>query len=120
MSGPFAFAVAAAHANRISAAASLYGVRLCTDAADSPHLAASKITAELYFGCAETDSWAPAEMIEELDVHLKKAGANARIEWYPGTQHGFAFPDRVGMYDKQAAERHWERLFSLFQRNLLT
>jgi carboxymethylenebutenolidase len=118
MSGPFAFAAAAAHKNRIRAAASLHGVSLCTDAADSPHLALPEIEAELYFGCAETDSYAPPEMIEKLEVHLKEASANARVEWYPGTQHGFVFPKRVGMYEKHAAERHWERLFDLFDRNL--
>jgi carboxymethylenebutenolidase len=42
---------------------------------------------------------------------------NARLEWYPGTEHGFAFPLRP-VYDKEAAERHWERLFALFDRNL--
>ena len=41
-----------------------------------------------------------------------------RIEWYPGARHGFAFPQREGIYDKASAERHWERLFGLFGRVL--
>lgn len=118
MSGPFAFAAAAAFADRIKAAASLHGVRLCTDAPDSPHREADKVAGELYFGCAETDQWAPREMIEALDEHLAASSAKYRIEWYPGTQHGFVFPQRVGMYDKAAAERHWARLYALFARNL--
>jgi carboxymethylenebutenolidase len=118
MSGPFAFAVAAAFPERIAAAASLHGVRLCTEALDSPHLDAGHIRAELYFGCAETDEWAPREMISALDRHLHAAAVNYRIEWYPGTHHGFVFPQRAGIYDKAAAERHWERLFALFRRNL--
>jgi carboxymethylenebutenolidase len=28
------------------------------------------------------------------------------------------FPLRVGIYNQAAAERHWERLFSLFERTL--
>jgi carboxymethylenebutenolidase len=28
------------------------------------------------------------------------------------------FPQRAGMYNAQAAERHWERLFELFGRTL--
>jgi carboxymethylenebutenolidase len=40
------------------------------------------------------------------------------VEWYPGTRHGFVFPQRAGMYDKAAAERHWERLHALFRRTL--
>lgn len=41
-----------------------------------------------------------------------------RIEWYPGVEHGVMFPQRTGIYDREAAERHWERLFSLFARRL--
>jgi carboxymethylenebutenolidase len=118
MSGPFAFAAAAAFPDRIGAAASFHGVRLCTEATDSPHRQAGQIAAELYFGCAETDEWAPPEMIERLGQELTAAGTRHRIEWYPGTAHGFVFPNRTGIYDKAAAERHWERLFALFARNL--
>ena len=92
-------------------------MQLVTDAADSPHLAARKAAAELYFACAETDRWAPLEMVEALAASLKDGGVNAEVEVYPGTEHGFAFPQRA-VYDKAAAERHWERLFALFRRNL--
>ncbi len=118
MSGPFAFAAAAELAPRMMASASLHGVRLCVDTDDSPHLAADRIPGELYIGCAETDQWAPPEMIETLDTHLKAAGTNYRIEWFPETHHGFVFPLRGQIYHKQAAERHWERLFAMFERNL--
>jgi carboxymethylenebutenolidase len=118
MSGPFAFAAAARFPDRIRAAASFHGVRLVSDASDSPHLDAVKIRGEMYFGCAETDEWAPPEMIERLGAYLGPTGIDYRIEWYPGTRHGFVFPLRVGMYDKGAAERHWERLFAMFARRL--
>ena len=118
MSGPFVFAAAAAFPERIKAAASLHGVRLCTDDADSPHRTADRIQGEIYFGCAETDQLAPPSMIEALDAHLAAAGIDYRIEWYPGAGHGFVFPQREAMYHKASAERHWERLFALFQRRL--
>jgi len=118
MSGPFVFAVAAEFPDRIKASASLHGVRLFVDEDTSPHLTADKIQGEIYFGCAETDDWAPPEMVEKLDAHLASTGIDYRIEWYPGTAHGFVFPQREGIYDKQSAERHWERLFALFSRNL--
>ncbi|MBK88285.1 MAG: hydrolase [Gammaproteobacteria bacterium] len=118
MSGPFSFSAAAAFPDRIKAAASLYGVRLCVDTPSSPHLRADKVQGELYFACAETDDWAPPEMVQALDDHLAKAGVRYTIEWYPGTHHGFAFPGRGEIYDKAAAERHWSRLFALFARNL--
>jgi carboxymethylenebutenolidase len=117
MSGPFAFAAAAHLGDRIKASASLHGVRLFNDAADSPHLDAHKIQGEMYFGCAETDEWAPPEMIQGLDDYLAGTGIAYQVEWYPGTHHGFVFPQREGMYHKASAERHWERLFDLLRRN---
>lgn len=118
MSGPFAFAGAAAFPERIAASASFHGVRLFSDAADSPHRDAHRIRGEMYFGCAETDEWAPKPMIDGLEAHLASTGIRYRVEWYPGTHHGFVFPLRAGMYHKPSAERHWERLFALFARNL--
>ena len=81
-------------------------------------LDADRIQAELYFGCAEHDEWAPREMIDALERHLAAAGARYRVEWYPGTHHGFVFPNRGEIYRKAAAETHWSRLLALFQRNL--
>lgn len=115
MSGPFSFAMAARFPDRIRAAASLYGVRLFGEG--SPADLADRVTGELYFACAEFDEYAPKEMIDALEDHLARVGTNARVEWYPGTHHGFAFPQRPA-YDKAAAERHWERLHALFARNL--
>lgn len=117
MSGQYAINAAARHPERIACAASLYGVQLVTDKPDSPHLAAQKAKAELYFACAEHDTYAPLEMVEALDASLKAAGVNAEVEIYKDAHHGFAFPQRA-VYDKPSAERHWERLFALFKRNL--
>ena len=118
MSGPFAFAAAAAYPERFAATASIYGAGLFTDRDDSPHLTADRIHGEIYFACAEIDEYAPKGTIDALEKHLESTGINYRIEWYPGAQHGFAFPQREGIYDKPAAERHWERLLALFRRNL--
>jgi carboxymethylenebutenolidase len=113
MSGQYAVNAAVRHPDRVRAAASIYGVRLVTDKPDSPHLAPQHTKARLYFGCAETDQHAPREMIDALRTELKAKRADAEVEIYPGTQHGFAFPQRP-VYNKPAAERHWERLFALF------
>jgi carboxymethylenebutenolidase len=118
MSGPFVFAAAAAYPERFAATASIYGAGLLTDGPDSPHLSAEKIAGEIYFACAEIDRYAPKPQIDELEKHLAASDVKHRIEWYPGVEHGFAFPQREGIYDKPAAERHWERLFDLFARNL--
>ena len=113
MSGQYAINAAVRHKERIRAAASMYGVALVTDKPDSPHLAPQRTDARLYFGCAEKDQYAPLEMIERLRAEIAAKGGNAEVEIYPGTGHGFAFPSRP-VYDKPAAERHWERLFTLF------
>ena len=116
MSGQYAIN-AAARFSRIACAASLYGVQLVTDGPDSPHRVAQATDAELYFACAEHDTWAPLETVAALEEALKADGARAEVEIYRGVHHGFAFPQRA-VYDKPAAERHWARLFSLFRRNL--
>ena len=117
MSGRYAINAATHFPDRVKAAASIYGVQLATDRPDSPHLAGQKTKAELYFGCAETDVYAPMEIVEKVKQQMKADGANAEVEIYPGTHHGFAFPKRP-VYDKAAAERHWERLLALYRRNL--
>ncbi len=117
MSGQFAVNAAARHPARIAAAASLHGTYLVTDRSDSPHLVASQANAELYFACAETDRWAPMEMVEALAAALEARSRATEVELYPGVSHGFVFPQRAA-YDKAAAERHWERLIALFGRNL--
>jgi carboxymethylenebutenolidase len=116
MSGQFAINAAANFPDRVSAAASMYGTYLVTDQADSPHIQAHKTKAELYFGCAETDRWAPPETVAALWESVKGL-PNAEVEIYDGVEHGFAFPQRAA-YDKAAAERHWERLSALYRRRL--
>lgn len=119
MSGQYAINFAARYPDRVAAAASVYGVQLVTDKADSPHLVAQNAKAELYFACAEHDVYAPLEMVETLDQTVKTKNLNAEVELYAGVHHGFAFPQRGAVYDKPAAERHWERLFSLWKRCLV-
>ena len=86
--------------------------------ADSPHLAAARGKAEIYIACAEIDHWAPVEMIEPLTPGAEdRAASTPRWSSIPKVEHGFAFPARAA-YNKDAAERHWERLFALFRRRL--
>jgi len=117
MSGQYAISAAAHLPDRVKAAASLYGVSLVTDRPDSPHLSARRATGEIYVACAETDSYAPQEMVDALRADFAAHKINGEVESYPGTHHGFAFPQRPA-YDKPAAERHWARLHALFARNL--
>jgi len=117
MSGPFVMWAAAEWPQRIGAIASIHGANMVTDKADSPHRMPPQIRCESYFACAEIDKWAPPADVEALGAALRDAGTSHRLEWYPGVEHGFVFPQRA-VYDRAAAERHWERLFSLFERTL--
>jgi len=117
MSGRFSVNAAARYPDRIVAAASHYGTQLMTSAPDSPHLMARQARAEFYFSCAEMDHWAPLEMVHRLRADLAAGGVKAEVEVYPGVEHAFAFPQRQ-TYNRAAAERHWERMFSLLRRCL--
>jgi carboxymethylenebutenolidase len=117
MSGQYAISAAGRCPQRFKAAASIYGVTLMTDRPDSAHLATRNTTAEIYIAFAENDHYVPLEIVEPLRESLRESGVKAEIEIYPGTEHGFAFPQRPA-YNRAAAERHWERLFALFRRNL--
>jgi carboxymethylenebutenolidase len=118
MSGPFVMWAAASFPERLRCVASIHGANMATDQPDSPHRMAPRIRCECYFACAETDRWAPPADIDTLERALRDAGTTYRLEWYPGAEHGFVFPLRAGIYQRQGAERHWERLFSLFARTL--
>jgi carboxymethylenebutenolidase len=117
MGGPFVMWAAATFPERLRCIASIHGASIATDKPNSPHLSAPKIRCECYFACAEVDQWASPADIEKLEAALQAAGTPHRIEWYPGTEHGFVFPARA-VYSQPAAERHWERLLSLFGRTL--
>jgi carboxymethylenebutenolidase len=117
MSGPYALAAAARYPDRVAAAASFYGTWLVSEAVESPHLSLGEGRAELYIACAEIDELAPLPMVEQLHGLFAKAGIPGELEIYPGVHHGFAFPQRK-IYDKPAAERHWERLIALYRRRL--
>ena len=117
MSGRYAMGAASNFPDRVNAAASIYGTHLMTDQPDSPHLTARKAKAEIYVACAEFDHYVPLEIIEPLRAALKGDGVEAEVELYPGAHHGFAFPKRP-VYDRDAAERHWERLLALYDRRL--
>ena len=118
MSGPFVMWAAAAFPERLRCIASIHGANMATSAPDSPHRITAQVQCESYFACAEIDKWAPPADIAALHAALQASGTPHRIEWYPAVEHGFVFPLRAGIYSRPAAERHYERLFSLFDRNL--
>ncbi len=117
MGGGMVMRTAAHYPERVAAAASFHGSRLVTDAPDSPHLLAGKITAELYFGHADQDQSMSLEDIARLNESLSAAGVRYQAELYTGAMHGFTMPD-LPVYNEAACNKHWDRLLALFARTL--
>jgi carboxymethylenebutenolidase len=117
MSGRHITNAASHFPHRIKAAASLYGVGIVTDQADSPHLSLNKVQAELYYAFAEHDQTVPENVIPTLRAALEKEGVPSQVDVSPGTHHGFAFPERA-VYDHHAAEDSWDKIFAMWARRL--
>jgi len=117
MGGPLALTAAGSFPDRVAAAASIHGANVANDRPDSPHLLAPKMRGKVYIGVAEVDPWLQPGETDRLKAALEAAGTNHTVELYPGVQHGFA-ANGTPMYERTAAERHWERILALFRETL--
>jgi carboxymethylenebutenolidase len=117
MSGQHITNAAAFFPHRIKAAASLYGVGIITDKDDSPHLRLNRVTGELYYAFAERDQHVPTNIPGDLDKILSKTAIRYEIQTFAGTEHGFAFPERL-VYSTLAAEETWDKMFAMWARCL--
>lgn len=117
MSGQYVVSAAGTYPQAFAASASLYGVGIVTDKPDSPHLLAPHIKGELYLGFAETDSYVPDNVIPDLKAALDASKVSYRLDIWPGTEHGFCFPQRAA-YAEKAAEDVWKLVFDLYRRRL--
>ena len=113
MGGGRALNAAAAHPDRIVAAASLHGGNLANDALDSPPANAAKIKARVYVGVAGVDGSFPPEQSARFAQAFREAEVDHTVENYVGMKHGWCVPDH-SVYDEAGAERHWKRLETLF------
>ncbi|MFF6782199.1 dienelactone hydrolase family protein [Streptomyces sp. NPDC012510] len=117
MGARLALLTAGAFPEQVAAAAGFHGGRLATDDPDSAHLAAARITGEVYLGHADQDPSLPSEQIDRLDKALTEAGVRHRTEVYTGAAHGYTQADTAS-YDAEATERHWVALLDLLHRTL--
>jgi carboxymethylenebutenolidase len=117
MGARFALHVAAALPHEFVAAAGIHPGALVTEQADSPHHDLACVQGELYFAFAEIDQSATAEIVERFREELDRQGVRGVVERVPGVAHGFAMAD-LPVYDRDAAERHFERTLDLWRRNL--
>ena len=117
MSGMHITNAAAFYPHRIASAASLYGVGIITDKEDSPHLFLDRIKGELYYAFAETDRAVPPHIPGDLKKLLDQNDIKHELKVFPGTEHGFAFPERA-IYNTLAAEETWTKMFAMWDRTL--
>jgi carboxymethylenebutenolidase len=117
MGGPFVFRTAAAHADRVGAAATFHGGGLVTDKPDSPHLLIPQMKAQYLVAIAENDDTRQPEAKTVLKDAFAKANLLAEVEVYAGAQHGWCPPDAV-VYNHDQAEKAWSRQLALFSKAL--
>ena len=117
MGGRLVMAGIGAHPDRMTAAASMYGAGVVTDRPDSPHRFLHRVTGELYFGLADNDVYVDDAETEALRAHLATLDVPNTIELYPGTEHGFCFPERH-CFAPEATERHYQRIGEVFARTI--
>jgi carboxymethylenebutenolidase len=108
---------ASALADEFVAAAGIHPGALITDKPDSPHHDLAAVRGELYFAFAETDRTVTAEMVDQFREELARNHVRGVVERLLGTTHGFAMAD-LPVYNREAAEHHFERTLDLWRRNL--
>jgi carboxymethylenebutenolidase len=117
MGARFALHVMAALPDEFVAAAGIHPGALVTGEPDSPDRDLAGVRGELYFAFAENDRTATAEIVDRFREELEANGVKGVVERLPGTSHGFAMAD-LPVYDRDAAERHFERTLDLWRRSL--
>jgi carboxymethylenebutenolidase len=115
--GGHALRIAAWQPDRIAAAVSFHGGRLCTDSPNSPHRVLPSVKARLYFGHAVKDGSMPQEAIDKLDAALAAWGGKYESEIYDGALHGWTMSDH-GSYNEAQAERAFRKLNELLGQTL--
>ena len=117
MGGPMALRTSAAVPNRVGAVASFHGGGLVTDQPNSPHLHASKTSAQFLIAIAANDDQRAPTDKDVLKKTFAEANRPAEIEVYTGAAHGWCPPDS-GVYNEPQAEKAWSRLLALYGKAL--
>jgi len=101
------------------ASASLHGTSMISDRDDSPHRLANRFRGEIYCGFAALDHFTPPALVAQMQELLTPCAVDYHGVVHPGATHGYALPDR-DVFDKQAANRDWERIFAMYHRRIPT
>jgi carboxymethylenebutenolidase len=114
MGGGLVLLLAAGAGDKIAAAVPFYGIGPGLENADL-----SRITADVLAHYAENDAFYPVEQARELEQRMRKeAKGNVEFHYYHG---GHAFHDnenKLGNYDKEAAQTAWRRTVDFLKAKL--
>lgn len=112
-----ALRAASALPDEFVAAAGIHPGAPINDKPDSPHHDLATVRGDLYFAFAETDRTATPEIVDQFREELRRNHVRGVVERLPGTAHGFAMAE-LPVYNRNAAEHHFERTLDLWRRNL--
>lgn len=115
LGGRLSFLSAGAMPEDVGAALSFHGGALVTDKPDSPHLAAEKIRARLYFGIADNDGSCGPDHVGTLFKTLVEHHVHFTADFFEGRKHGFAVKDVPAVYDAEADATHVARLVEILK-----
>ena len=99
------------------AAAAIHPGALFTDQPESPHHDLAGVRGELYVAFAEIDRTATRESVDQFRAEMERLGVQGSVERIAGATHGFSMAD-LAMYDRDAAEAHFQKTIELWRRNL--
>ena len=116
MGGRLSLYAAGHFGDRVAVAASYHGGGLATDAPDSPHRLASRMTGRVYVAGAIEDRGFDDAQKARLEQALTEAGVDHLIETY-NARHGWV-PRDTAVHDPAEAEHHWRTLLALFGKSL--
>jgi len=104
--------LAASRNSQISAVADFYGVH--------PNIKPdfSAIKAAVLGVFAENDEFVTPEVVNKLEADLKAAGKETDFEIFPGVTHAFFNDSRPDVYNKEAAEKAWNKTLAHFKRHI--
>ena len=117
MGARFALHVASAMHDEFVAAAGIHPGALVNDNPDSPHRDLAGVHGELYFAFAEIDRSATPELVDRFREEMRRSAVRGEVERIAAAAHGFAMED-LPVYNRDAAERHFEKTLDLWRRNL--
>ncbi|MHA7901185.1 MAG: dienelactone hydrolase family protein [Henriciella sp.] len=117
MTGSWTIRAAAAVPDRIKAPTSFHGGGLVSEAEDSPHRLAPKLTGGALIAIAENDHERDPDHKDVLIAAFDAAGVPAEIEVYEDAMHGWV-PTDSRAHNPAQSERAWGRMLALFEAQL--